>query len=290
MESKINYTENSNKYFEEMTFKIYRHKNAEKLDAIYNINSLKNWPKNKRLVSGIYLVFCTGNQKVYIGQSVNIYNRISQHTSKLRKNIHPNPYLQRAFIKYGPESFYFTILEQVIGKNELTDAEIKWIKVYNSLQDGFNVSSVSKEVVVPFVVPGITTRGENNVHSKLKNEDVMNICLAINNGIPVKKISEVYGVTPNVISAIKNGKKWQHISRGILNEEKMNDERRLEYGEVAMICIMLNRGIKKSIIAREFGISFSMVSYIFRGERHKEIGEEFLFSKTSMTINSKNNH
>lgn len=50
-------------------------------------------------ISGIYKITNLVNNKVYIGQSVNIRKRWNQHVLELNKNIHPNIYLQSAWNK-----------------------------------------------------------------------------------------------------------------------------------------------------------------------------------------------
>lgn len=60
--------------------------------------------------TGIYQITNKINGHCYIGQSINIQKRKSQHFSKLRKNIHGNDYLQRSFQKYGKDNFVFSVL------------------------------------------------------------------------------------------------------------------------------------------------------------------------------------
>lgn len=69
------------------------------------MNVCKEW-LNK---SGIYKITC--NNLSYIGSSVNLYERIAQHISNLRKNRHHSNYMQNCFRKYGEEAFSIEILE-----------------------------------------------------------------------------------------------------------------------------------------------------------------------------------
>jgi predicted GIY-YIG superfamily endonuclease len=59
---------------------------------------------------GIYQIKNNANGMVYIGQSMHLYKRKSEHFSRLRKNKHDNKHLQNAFNKYGSENFIFEIL------------------------------------------------------------------------------------------------------------------------------------------------------------------------------------
>lgn len=92
------------------------------------------------MIIGIYKITCLSNNRVYIGQSVNIKNRIQCHQSLLRRNVHFNCYLQRSFNKYGEASFQFEIIEEC-SEQELNSKEIFWIKYYKaeSRRKGFNL-------------------------------------------------------------------------------------------------------------------------------------------------------
>lgn len=60
-------------------------------------------------VSGIYKIENTSNNKIYIGQSVNIRERLRQHLNCTA----PNTYIDRALQHRDEKSFIFSILEQV---------------------------------------------------------------------------------------------------------------------------------------------------------------------------------
>lgn len=64
-------------------------------------------------MSYIYQIKNEVNGKLYIGSTIRpSYIRKYEHFSQLRKNIHKNSHLQRAFNKYGEDSFTFSILEE----------------------------------------------------------------------------------------------------------------------------------------------------------------------------------
>lgn len=62
------------------------------------------------MLSGIYEVRNNITDSTYIGSAINLDRRRSVHFSLLRKNLHPNIHLQRAWNKYGNDSFEFNIL------------------------------------------------------------------------------------------------------------------------------------------------------------------------------------
>jgi group I intron endonuclease len=62
--------------------------------------------------TGIYSITCNPTEKVYIGSSVQIYRRWSQHRTKLRKGNHTSPHLQKAWTKHGESAFEFKVVEE----------------------------------------------------------------------------------------------------------------------------------------------------------------------------------
>lgn len=77
-----------------------------------NIISTKNIKK-----SGIYKIINTVTGDYYIGSSVNLYHRICQHYSRLRKNIHGNFKLQNSYNKHGESKFQVLIVSYEDSKN-----------------------------------------------------------------------------------------------------------------------------------------------------------------------------
>ncbi len=88
--------------------------------------------------SGIYQIRNIINGKIYIGKSINLNNRKSQHFLSLRKNIHKNFKLQGSVNKHGINNFVFEILE--ICK-DIDTKEINYINKFNTCKTGYNISS-----------------------------------------------------------------------------------------------------------------------------------------------------
>jgi group I intron endonuclease len=80
-------------------------------DLLQNINYLDKPTKGTK-ISGIYAIYCVGNNKFYIGSSKNIYRRWVVHREKLRLKRHSNIYLQNAWDKYGEDFFLFLFIRQ----------------------------------------------------------------------------------------------------------------------------------------------------------------------------------
>lgn len=94
----------------------------------------------KRGIIGIYIIKNNDNNKVYIGQSVDVEYRLCNHFSCLKHNRHDNEHMQRAYNK-NPNSFSWELLEECKVK-ELDGKEIAYIKQYDSANPakGYNKS------------------------------------------------------------------------------------------------------------------------------------------------------
>lgn len=91
--------------------------------------------------SGIYLIYCLVNERVYVGSSVNVVKRLKQHQNELEKGKHSNSLLQRAWNKYGQDAFAFGLIER-IDSEQLLSREQQWIddlEAYDRKR-GFNIS------------------------------------------------------------------------------------------------------------------------------------------------------
>ena len=96
----------------------------------------------KEAVCGIYCIENSINHKKYIGQSTNIESRWRCHKSELRRNIHGNDYLQKAWNKYGEDNFQFYILEECIT-DIIDDRERHYIILYDTTNRdyGYNIEN-----------------------------------------------------------------------------------------------------------------------------------------------------
>lgn len=93
-------------------------------------------------ISCIYMIENKINKKIYIGFSVNLKRRWSEHLSELKRNKHENKYLQNSYNKYGLKSFQLKILE-ICSKEKLIEREIYYIKKYKSTDKkfGYNMTT-----------------------------------------------------------------------------------------------------------------------------------------------------
>jgi len=93
---------------------------------------------------GIYKITCTVNGKIYLGSSINLRKRKSEHFRYLQHNKHHNSHLQRAWNKYGEDAFTFEVLELVLVPELLTAQEQYWFKKLKPFgRKGFNIARVA---------------------------------------------------------------------------------------------------------------------------------------------------
>ena len=86
----------------------------------------------------VYVITNKITDKVYIGQSVNVQERLSKHFSQLRNGYHSNTYLQRSYNTYGRQCFEYYTLGEYVTKEEVNIAEtfyISWFKLLDLCYD-----------------------------------------------------------------------------------------------------------------------------------------------------------
>ena len=108
---------------------------------------------------GIYKIVNTLNNKCYIGQSINIQNRLIAHTMKSA-----GQYIDKSIQYYGKENFTFEVIEKC-STDKLNEKEIYWIAHFNSYYDGYNQTLGGQNSPI----------GEYNPNSKLAEKDISDI-------------------------------------------------------------------------------------------------------------------
>lgn len=92
--------------------------------------------------TGVYQIRCSDG-RLYIGSSVDIRSRWSQHLQKLQRDSHSNWRLQQAWNKVNT-TFEFSVLE-VTDRDQLFAVEQKWIEETRctDLELGFNIFDIA---------------------------------------------------------------------------------------------------------------------------------------------------
>lgn len=93
--------------------------------------------------SGVYQIRNIINNKRYVGSTINLYNRWATHKKLLNRGVdHHNRHLQRAWNKYGEDSFVFEVLEYVLqgalSKKEFRPVLLAREQHYKDLYKSYN--------------------------------------------------------------------------------------------------------------------------------------------------------
>lgn len=158
---------------------------------------------------GIYLITNLINGKVYVGQSVDIHRRYTEHLRSgqpdkyaMKNERDINTPIHKAMQKYGVDNFALTILEECL-KEELNDKEKYWIKYYqsNEKDKGYNLTDGGQE--------SVGCKGENHSQAKLTQKEVDEIKnLLKTTKMTMTEIMNIYQVSKSAICMINTGKTW----------------------------------------------------------------------------------
>lgn len=206
------------------------------------------------MTCGIYGIKNKINGKIYVGKSVNIEFRFSQHSSELKHNKHKNGHLQNSYNKHGKEFFEIIILE-VATKQNLSILEQKWIdsfskeKLYNIIVEDVQFMTASSN---PFFGKQHTEATKNKMslakkgkykgsenpnfgnkntlesktkmsisQGKLTKENVLEIKNLLLLGTQDKEIAKKFNISRTVITRIANGTRWANITGGpVVNQDR----------------------------------------------------------------------
>ena len=74
-----------------------------------------------------------------------------------------------------------------------------------------------------------TPKGDANYQAKIKNKDVLKICLKVLKGVKTKDIAKEYEIHQNNISRITRGGIWKHIDRPYFSIREINKSNSKQY-------------------------------------------------------------
>lgn len=95
------------------------------------------------MTCGIYKIYFSNTDKVYIGSSSDIDKRIKQHKAMLSNDCHHSYKLQEYYNKNN-DKIEFSIIEECQEIDKLR-REAYWVNTYDALRNGFNVSEIMLE-------------------------------------------------------------------------------------------------------------------------------------------------
>lgn len=158
-------------------------------------------------MTGIYKITNKQTKQVYIGQAINIEERLKEHQQK--RFIPIDMWINML----GIDNFEFESLEEC-QINELDEKEQLYIEQYNSRNNGYNkqIGGFNNSI------------GEGNGRALLSEEDVVFIRTAYQNH---KRPKEIYECVKNKITysqfqGVWSGRSWRHIMPEVFTEENKN--------------------------------------------------------------------
>lgn len=194
-----------------------------------------------KVITGIYKITNTVNDKVYIGQSINVSKRLTEHKYHLKKNTHYNRALQNSYKCHGIQSFTYELIEEC-NLDNIDERECYWIEFYDSIDrsKGYNFETggntnktVSQETKdkIRNTLKGTRLGKENPMFgtklseerkqqmkitnrgsSKLLNEaDIREIKTALHLGIMQSDLVDIFNVDVTTINKIAKAKHWDWV-------------------------------------------------------------------------------
>lgn len=223
---------------------------------------------------GIYKITNLVNQKIYIGKSVNIYERFEQHKLDSTRSEelwqankrHEQTPLHKAMRKYGINNFTLEIIEEC-EKEQLNKREIYWINYYNSTNCNIGYNLTEGGDGYDFGV------GENAITAKLTQQEVDIIKNALKSGLQDKDIITLLKnkISLSTISAINVGQNWHDDNEIYPLRVKGKSKMRFTDKEVMDMRNRWSKGEHIADLAREYKACANTINSLVHGNSYKHL-------------------
>ena len=228
--------------------------------------------RSKDPICGIYKITNTKNDKVYIGQSVDIKARITRH----KNFFHPNDYsyntiklelnmpIHKAMKKYGEKYFTFDILE-LCSRECLDERERYWIFYYksNNRLYGYNVT--------PGGLGQDFKGGELSFTNKITKEESDIIKKCLKKGMKAIDILEIIpNATFGIIFSIKRGQSW-YDEKEIYPLNDRYSDCKFNSDKVIEIRKKFSEGVTIKELADEYQVDYSVISKLVYGKTYSHL-------------------
>jgi len=222
---------------------------------------------------GIYAIYWLNTGKVYVGQSINVSQRINRHFHELKNNIHYNRKLQEEYNK--DSDCNFIILEEC-NINELNNKEIFWSKELNT---ELNIIACGNS----------GGNGLNASGSKYTKIQILKVFRYITRSKRLRntEISKLTGVSTDTIGDISKGLThlWL-LEKYPFNYSKIKQPKPLEgengstskYSNIKILRVFsLLYKTKNSLssISKATGVHPSTIQMILSGDNHKWLKDKY---------------
>ena len=206
-------------------------------------------------MKGIYKISCSQDINVYIGSSINIYNRWSDHKKHLKAGKHHNSNLQLAWDAYGDESFIFEILEET---DDVIQQEQYWLNKHWP-----NCYNISQNVNNPMASESVAKKQQTSLNAsgrrgnqRLTETDVLHIVSLLYEGKSNKYIAEQFNVSTSLIQGIACGQRWSIVTdkTGLPTRRK-----HIDADAIILITEKVNNKESLSAIAKSLGVDYTTI-------------------------------
>jgi len=230
------------------------------------------------MIHFIYLIKNKINGHMYIGQTINLKKRWSEHKRPSRNST----VIEKAFNKYGEENFSFEVLEKLNSQDEANNREQYWIAFYNTYANPIHYN---------MHIGGNAQNGENNPMyglkgemcptSKVKKDIGVNIYNEYKKNIKhsIYSLSEKYQLSTTVISEICSGKHFTTAGMESVLRDNVGENRKncLPKEECLEIYNLYKTGINDvNVLAKSFKVSTAVIREICQGIHWSVTGKENL--------------
>lgn len=220
--------------------------------------------------SGVYTITNLKTKKIYLGCTDNFKSRFQNHKSQLKRNVHGNKHLQKAWNKYGESHFKFEILVNCTV-DLLASEESYWANMLDchNPKFGYNIKSTTPDT------KRLTTSDKIRISNKLKEMNIRPILMLNLKGEILKEFSLVSdaaaylgNIQPSVIHRVLCGKRKRYKNYLFVYKDNFNSSINLPYKDKKAKKVLqydiqgnfIKEFESTMSVQRELGISNSSIS------------------------------
>lgn len=224
------------------------------------------------MTKDIYIIKNDINDKVYIGQSVNVKQRFQGHC-KPSSVFYDNSIIDNAIQKYGKEHFRYEILESNV--ENFNEREMYWINKYNSIRpNGYNISIGGNG--------DFNKKGTEHPESVFSEDEYMDIVYRLSEtNDSIRSIAHDFNVSPTTVSDLNAGRTYHNDNclypirktphlLGKLSEPDIDE----------IISLLKNTNRTFEEIGSYYNVEARAISRINRGIFHKRLNEIYPIRET----------
>ena len=186
---------------------------------------------------GIYKLINIVNNKIYIGSSINLHNRIKRHLYDFKYQCHPNIKLLRACNKYGIDMFDVEIINifENISKEKLLKLEEELIIKNDCINNGYNLIINNSDMFKSI------NKDNNHILKNINNQSIAVIAFDIKTGNIINRFNSISDAARFLNTSSSN---ISRICKGYLN-----------YIKGCTFCYEIDYDVNKSYIKKHHALN-----------------------------------